>query len=161
MATTFFCQHCNEPKPANHRLKGHQSYCDAPKCQRARKAAWQKSKMATDPAYRTQQTEALHDWQKEWPLHQYQKEYRDSHPEYVQRNRELQKNRNQKRSSRLACLKIVKMDAFQNPTPEKSTSYIMNPYKLDASGKIVKMDSLVVQLVNLQEPINRALLLNG
>jgi hypothetical protein len=161
MATTFICQHCNESKPANHRLKGHQLYCNAPKCQRARKATWQKGKMATDPQYRAQQTEALHDWQKEWPLHQYQKEYRDSHPEYVQRNRELQKNRNQKRSSRLACLKIVKMDAFQNPTPEKSISYIMNPYKVDASGKIVKMDSLVVQLVNLQEPINRALLLNG
>ena len=161
MATEFICQHCGEQKPANIRLKGSQQYCDSRECQRARKAAWQKSKMATDPEYRDHQTKALSDWQKERPLHQYQKEYRDCHPEYVQRNRELQKNRNHKRSSRLACQKIVKMDSFQNPQPEKSTSYIMCPYKLDASGKIVKMDSLVVQLVNLQESINRALFLNG
>jgi hypothetical protein len=65
--------------------------------------------------------------------------------------------RNQRRSSRLACLKIVKMDAFQNPSSEKTTSYIMSPYKLDASGKIVKMDSLVVQLIDLQQPIHKLL----
>jgi len=160
MATTFICRHCRELKPVNHRLKGHQQYCDAPACQRARKAAWQKSKIAADPLYRAQQIEALCDWRKKRPLHQYQKEYRDSHPEYVQRNRELQKNRNQKRSSRLACLKIVKMDAYQNPISEKPASYIMKPYKVDASGKIVKMDALFVQLTNLQEPIGQALLRN-
>ena len=151
--TTFICKHCHELKPANIRLKGHQLYCDSLECQRARKAAWQKSKVATDPQYHTQQSEALRDWRKKKPLDQYQKEYRQNHPEYVQRNRELQKVRNQKRSSRLACLKIVKMDAYQNPSSEKSTSYIMKPYKLDASGKIVKMDALLVQLTDLQQPI--------
>lgn len=160
MATEFICQHCGELKPANIRLKGHQCYCNAKECQRAGRATRQKKKMATDPVYRQQQITALHDWQKKRPLHQYQKEYRDSHPEYVQRNRELQKTRNQKRSSCLACQKIVKMYSFQNLKPEKSNSYIMCPYKLDASGKIVKMDSLVVQLLDLQEPISRALRLN-
>ncbi len=161
MATEFICRHCGELKPANIRLKGHQCYCNAKECQRAGRAARQKTKMAIDPVYREQQIAALHDWQKKRALHQYQKEYRDSHPEYAQRNRELQKTRNQKRSSRLACQKIVKMYSLQNLQPEKSTSYVMRPYKLDASGKFVKMDSLVIQLVNLQEPISRALHLNG
>jgi hypothetical protein len=157
MATQLICKHCDEQKQANIRLKGHQQYCDKPECQRARKAAWQKNRIATDPQYHAQQAEAVRIWRQKKPLDQYQKQYRQNHPEYVQRNRELQKLRNQKHSSRLACLKIVKMDAFHNPPSEKSTSYIMNPYKLDASGKIVKMDALVVQLIDLQQPIYKLL----
>lgn len=76
-------------------------------------------------------------------------QYRLDNPEYVAINREQQKIRNQKHSAKAAVEKIVKMDALQNQ-PEKSSSYIMTTYKMDASKKIVKMDTLLVELKTFQ-----------
>jgi len=149
MATLFLCRHCKTIQPANIRLKGTQYYCSQPACQRARKAAWQKDKLARDPQYRVQQQECLRAWRKRRPLDQYQTQYRLQHPAYVERNRILQKRRNQQWSKHQQIKKIVKMDVLQKP-PEKSTAYVMRPYKLDDSGKIVKMDALIVQLTHLQ-----------
>ena len=149
MAIMFMCKHCNSLKPANIRLKGTQRYCSQRDCQRARKAAWQKDKMAHDPRYRAQQHSCIRAWRKKRPLDQYQKHYRLEHPEYVKRNRQLQKIRNEKRSKQLTVQKIVKMDALKKPG-EKSKAYLMSPYKMDDSGKIVKMDPLIVQLSHLQ-----------
>jgi hypothetical protein len=36
-------------------------------------------------------------WRKKYPADQYQRDYRKAHPEYVIRNRELQRKRNKKR----------------------------------------------------------------
>ena len=149
MAALFLCKNCHELKPANHRLKGNQEYCSASACQRARKAAWQKNKMATDLTYRGRQKECLRRWRKARPLDQYQKQYRLQHPEYVAKNRQLQRIRNKKRLNSQNDQKIVKMDALKKPS-KKSNTYLMNPYKVDASGKIVKMDTLIVQLTDLQ-----------
>jgi hypothetical protein len=156
MAKMFVCKNCQQLKPANIRLKANQGYCDENKCQRARKAAWQKEKMANDPNYRAKQIECLNEWRKKRPLDKYQKLYRQQHPEYVKRNRELQRIRNSKRDKQLACKKIVKMDALKEPS-EKSNAYIMNPYRMDDSGKIVKMDALIVQLTDLQTNIQQIL----
>ena len=86
--------------------------------------------MATDLDYRTNQKEAKQNWQ-ERNADYYQK-YRKKHPEYVRRNRELQKVRDQKRGDRLA-----KMDAY----PAKNN---LNPgvYKVVAvAGDLAKMDA--------------------
>ena len=156
MAKKFVCKNCHQLKPVNIRLKGNQGYCDAKKCQRARKAAWQKQKMANDPNYRAKQIECLNKWRKKRPLDKYQKQYRQQHPEYVKRNRQLQRIRNSKRDRQLAYKKIVKMDALKKPS-EKSNAYIMNPYRMDESGKIVKMDALIVQLTDLQTNVQQIL----
>jgi len=150
----FTCNHCREQKTANPRLKGNQSYCNKPDCQRARKAKWQREKLATDAEYREQQLENLKQWRKNKPIDQYQRTYREHHPEYVKKNREQQRIRNRERKAQVAGKKIVKMDAFQKRV-EKSDTYIMKPYSMDASGKIVKMDTLIVQLQPLQEPDHR------
>ena len=149
MVTYFLCRHCKTLKPANIRLKGNQNYCSQAECQRARKAAWQKEKLTSDPLYRARQQACVHAWRKKRPLDQYQRQYRTEHPEYVKKNRELQKNRNLKRSKQLEVQKIVKMDTLKMP-PEKSSVYLMNPYKIDDFGKIVKMDTLIVQVSHLQ-----------
>jgi hypothetical protein len=150
MATTFVCKNCRKRKPANIRLKGTQYYCNEKDCQRARKAAWQKDKIAEDPQYRSRQLECLRLWRRKRPLDQYQKQYRQDHPDYVRKNRELQRIRNRKRSKPPGDQKIVKMDTLKKPS-EKSMTYIMNPFKMDASGKIVKMDALIVQLTDLHD----------
>lgn len=148
MQSTLLCKNGGHEVDANPRLKGNQLYCGNPECQRARKRAWQKNKMATDKKYRRKQTACLVRWRKEHPLHRYQKQYRDEHPEYVEKNREKQRRRNDRRRQRVQpdqIEMIVKMDAFQNQ-PIKSGCYWLAPYAMDASQKIVKMDALLVEL---------------
>ena len=117
MAQTFTCKNCHKIKTKNPRLKGQQHYCGDKPCQRARKTAWQKQKMANDSAYREKQCQAMDNWRKHKPLHQYQKEYRATHPDYVRHNRTRQTIRNQKRAS---VEQIVNMDAFIGKHPAKS-----------------------------------------
>jgi hypothetical protein len=148
MQTKLLCKNGGHEFDANPRLKGNQQYCGDPKCQRVRKHAWQKAKMTTDKKYRAKQIACLQRWRKRRPLHQYQKLYRESHPEYVEKNREKQCLRNDKRQQcvQLTPLeKIVKMDAFQDQ-PIKSGLYWLAPWAMDASEKIVKMDAFVVEL---------------
>jgi predicted phosphohydrolase len=113
MTSEFICKHCHKLKSAKIRLKGNQEYCSDPECQRARKALWQKNKMTNDPQYQAQQIECIRKWRKKRPLDNYQKQYRQEHPEYVNRNRELQRIRNSKRANQLEYRKIVKMDNIE------------------------------------------------
>ena len=149
MAKTFLCKNCGKRKPANPRLKGNQNYCGAPECQQARKSLWQKNKMERDSDYHDRQTGCVERWRQQRPLDKYQSQYRETHPEYIEKNRQLQKIRNQKRKKQAELAKIVKMDALKMPS-EKLDTYLMNPYKVDSVGKIVKMDALIVQLADMQ-----------
>jgi hypothetical protein len=148
MQKTFICKNCEEEKPANPRLKGKQTYCGDPECQRARKAAWQREKMAKDADYPANKKESNKKWRQDRPAHQYQRQYRQEHPNYVEANRQKQRLRNQKRTTPVAAEKIVKLDALTN---QGSNTYIITPYAKDASGKIVKLDTLLVQLVSFQQ----------
>ena len=105
------CVHCMELfTPRNRR----QNYCTKPKCQRARKAAWQRTKMHNDPNYRAEQKFS----QKKWVLANpgYWKKYRKKHPEKTLRNRELQVIRNRRRkrkqnfNAKMGTPLIAKMD---------------------------------------------------
>jgi len=137
MQRTFICQGCNRERPGNPKLKGNQRYCGAPACQRARKAAWQKEKMASDAQYRAEQIACLARWRKKRPLDQYQRRYRSEHPAYMLRNRLAQAARNRKRDL------IVKMDALRT---SKSNLCLLTLLKRDRHKKIVKMDAFAVEL---------------
>jgi hypothetical protein len=149
MSTTILCQGCRLQKPTNPCLKGQQQYCGERQCQRARKNAWQRAKLAAVPDYRKRQRAALAQWRRERPLHRYQKEYRQNHPEYVRKNREQQRLRNRQHQLRNAPgagkEKIVKMDAFsQHLVP--SGLYLLAPCSLEAPARIVKMDAFLIAL---------------
>ena len=153
MPAKFVCKSCELEKESNPCLKGIQQYCPDPKCQRVRKRAWQKEKMATDAQYRENHLTAQKRWRRQRPLHRYQAHYRQTHPKYVEKNRDRQRGRNAKRRQQVATATvpaepIVKMDA---PSNIKSGTYLLTPYAaLDASPKIVKMDTFVVQRELLQ-----------
>jgi hypothetical protein len=98
------CCHCGRYFPPSPRQKN-QLYCSEKACQRARKAAWQREKMESDPVYRANQRQSQADWQSRNA--DYWKCYRATHPEQAERNRDLQKVRNKRRHSR----DVVKMDA--------------------------------------------------
>ena len=143
MQNTFICKGCNTKKPINPKLKGNQEYCGERKCQRKRKAAWQKNKMATDANYKQSQQKLVQNWRDKKPAHQSQSQYRKDHPSYVADNRVKQRNRNQKRRVKPFEEVIVKMDAL---TFKEPIICAMTPLEKDASEKIVKMDTLLVQL---------------
>ena len=73
-----------------------QRYCPKLDCQRARKAAWKRYKMRTDPDYKFNQTVSNKIWAKANPG--YWRDYRRRHPEKAERNRILQSMRNRRRS---------------------------------------------------------------
>ncbi len=72
-----------------------QTYCSRKECQQARKNEWNRKKFATDPDYREYKQASQKRRKENNP--NYWKEYRARHPDYTQRNRELQKIRNLKR----------------------------------------------------------------
>ena len=74
-----------------------QRYCSERPCQNRRRQKWRKQKMASDKDYKANQADA----QKRWcsKNQDYWQRYRDEHPDYVERNRQLQKVRNARRST--------------------------------------------------------------
>jgi len=97
MRFSFICLHCVGTFQCNPCLKKKQKYCSANKCQQARRSTRKKERYKSDPSYRKKNLEGQKSWRQHRPSHQYQREYRADHPEYVDRNRELQRERNKKR----------------------------------------------------------------
>jgi len=137
------CECCHgqfSPHPAvrNHR------YCSKSACQKERKRSWQRRKLASDSAYRENQSDVKHAWRRK--NSGYWKEYRANHPAYMERNRELQRERNRKRPRKrdlAAAPVIAKMDAL---TPRNIIPF--GRYRLVplANDGIAKMDALVVEI---------------
>ena len=101
--------------------------------------------MSEDPSYKQRQANAQKKWRKEKPAHEYQKHYRQTHPQYVEANRIKQKERNKKHRR-----KIVKIDAL-NSKPLNTGYYRIRFLDPKASEKIVKIDTLLVQLQQYRE----------
>jgi len=117
MAKIIRCKHCKRLVPANPRVKN-QRYCGSKECQQARKSEWHRKKMKSDPYYAQRQNQSRQRWCDK--NRDYWKNYRNTHTEYADRNRELQKQRDQKRRRR-----CVKMDASDS-----------SAFEMDASGEI-------------------------
>ena len=107
--------------------------------------------MSIDESYRERQAQARKRWRQEKPAHEYQKLYRQTHPEYVKANRIKQKERNKKRLQKI--VKIVKIDAL-NSKPLNTGYYQISFIDAKAPEKIVKIDALIVQLQQYQQITN-------
>lgn len=144
MNSTFICLACGKEKAQSPRSSGRQSHCGLKRCQRARKAHWQRQKVKGDRDYRENQKRCYQAWTKKHP--HYWRNYRLSRPEYVLRNLILQKQRNHRlRDSDEASNGgevIAKMDAL-NPSNilklKSNTEYWLVPV-------IAKMDALKVKI---------------
>jgi hypothetical protein len=123
--------HCRRSFVRDPRVKD-QRYCGKEECQRLRKRRWQHEKMKTDPDYRKNQQESQQCWLEQ--NRDYWRKYRANHPSYVERNRLLQKGRDQKRRRQM----LAKMDASQEIYPVTPGTY----YLLPAKGDLAKMDSI-------------------
>jgi hypothetical protein len=105
MNRTMRCAHCRCLFVPNPRATT-QRFCANKACQRARKAQWQRAKMATDPDDRANQQDCQHRWQHEHP--QYWRQYRQHRADSRERNRLLQQHRDYQRRLR----PLAKMDGF-------------------------------------------------
>ncbi|MBF0547014.1 MAG: hypothetical protein HQM08_21415 [Candidatus Riflebacteria bacterium] len=135
------CRYCGKrfvPHPA----VPFQKYCSEPTCQKARKRAWQKEKLANDKDYKENQKRSQKRWFSE--NRGYWRSYRNRKPQYTRQNRVQQKKRNrEKRISRIA-----KMDELTHECDCIRGDYKLIPlYK----KKIAKMDELIVRI----KPISR------
>jgi len=149
MSKYFYCKHCGERKRKNPRLKNNQSYCGAKVCQRASRNKWERERLKNDPLYYAHRKKQKAKWRKERPSDAYQRCYRKSHSEYDQKNRELQRSRNKeakKRQPEHPVSTIVKTDSLTPGAPVLSGLYEIYPYKTGLGEKIVKTDSLIVEL---------------
>jgi len=124
------CVHCHRLFIANPRIKN-QKYCSREICQRTRKSRWQRRKMATDADYRQNQKDSRQAWQMQHP--DYWQQYRDSHPQYRERNRVLQKQRDAKRRAK----HLAKMDALKRLKSIKPGTY----YLIPCMANLAKMDT--------------------
>ena len=95
-----------------------------------------------DPDYHDNQVRAQQAWRKSHP--DYWREYRHTHPEYVERNRAQQKKRNgRSRDSRIA-----NMDASSPDSPLPSGFYWLSPAGADG---IAKMDVWTVKITLISD----------
>ena len=90
---TKTCNACGctfTPRPQN----PNQKYCTNSECQRERRRRWQQQARQGDSDYRDNDIRSSKTWAAENP--EYWKRYREENPAYVERNRNLQQQRNQK-----------------------------------------------------------------
>ena len=124
------CAHCGSRFVPNPRIRN-QRYCGRIECQRARKASWQRRKLATDPDYQANKQDSQRAWRIRNPG--YWQNWRLRHPEYVERNRMLQRERRGRYKRQVA-----KMDASEPLSQIKTGSYYIVP---ESVGMVAKMDA--------------------
>jgi len=120
------CEHCQQPFK-RYKNRKVQYFCGHPECQKARKAKWKQGKIEKDTEYRTYHNQANKDWRKKSPG--YWREYRNKNPQKTERNRILQRVRNQNRRLKIRQRKTITQ-------MQKSIA------KVDASKLIAKVDVL-------------------
>jgi len=141
----ILCVYCGDLFDLSPRYKN-QTACKKEECQRAKKAAWQRHKMRTDPDYRFNQKVSQRQWVEAHPG--YWQEYRKRKPEKAERNRILQSIRNRRRSKKGKAdargdrSLIAKMDASKHDNFEVLGQFWMVPV-------IAKMDALKVNLLKI------------
>ena len=124
------CPYCQQVfQPA--RYHSQQVVCSRPSCQRQRRRDYQRQKIASDPVYRQVSQESSQKWRRAHPG--YWKQYRQSHAEQAERNRQRQQRRDQKRrlvnlaNNNLATCQVM---IFQSPAtslPVPSASCQQHP----------------------------------
>jgi hypothetical protein len=145
----FYCHHCGKRNRKNPRIKSHQFYCGCRICQQARKNLWEREMLKSNPMYHQQRKSQKASWREHRPDHQYQRDYRKTHPCYAETNRKKQLLRN-KNAQKIALehtnRKIVKTDALIAESLIGRGLYEILPYRTRPGKKIVKTDALIVEI---------------
>jgi hypothetical protein len=153
---TLVCRYCGREVPANRKLKHlTQYYCSEKACQAARKLSFERKKYKTNPSFRCKKHQSARDRKQKLAnggnpcfASQYQRSYRESHPDYVSGNRQKQRQRHgRKQDKTREQTEIVNPDTFMTQIPDNDTVYAMIAvdYK-----KIVNPDTLMSQIIDMK-----------
>ena len=108
------CRYCQQPfQPSKSHPK--QLVCSRHGCQRQRSADYRRAKLAADSAYAEKCRESARHWRKEHSS--YWRQYRESHPGAVDRNREQQMARDRKQHLKILANNTLASDL--KPCPAK------------------------------------------
>jgi hypothetical protein len=138
------CAGCGEafrPRPQ----VPHQLYCSAADCQRARRRCWQQGKRQSDADYRENQARAQRAWAR--GHRDYWREYRRTHPEYCESNRQAARQR--QRDRRQGAARFAKMDASTPLSRVPSGTYRLVPAGAET---FAKMDAWIVEMTLISKP---------
>ena len=151
---TLVCCHCGRRVTANKKLKHHlQRYRGRKECQNSRKPEYERARYKNNPLYRSRKLEKARERKKKMAeqgnvqyFSDYQRFYRATHPQYVIKNREKQRERNaRKRDKTSNKTKIVNPDTLISQQPDNDTIYAMIAVDYQ---KIVNPDPLMLQLID-------------
>jgi hypothetical protein len=137
----IYCGDFFDPSPRHK----NQTACKKIECRQAKKAAWQRFRMKTDPVYSANQKTSHQKWLKATPG--YWKDYRQRNPEKAERNRTLQTIRNRKArclspDAKMDPSLIAKMDASNFDNFKVLGRFWLIPV-------IAKMDALKVNIIKI------------
>ena len=140
----ILCVYCGDFFDPSPRHKN-QTVCKKEKSQKAKKAAWQRHRMKTDPIYAANQKSSQQQWVNANPG--YWKHYRGKNPEEAGRNRIAQAIRNRKaraasEGTQMQPLLIAKMDASKSDNFQILGQFWLFPV-------IAKMDALKVNIIKI------------
>jgi hypothetical protein len=131
-----------------------QLYCSAAACQRERRRIWQQAKRSSDTDYRENQARAQRAWTQSH--REYWREYRRTHPQYSERNRNGARQRQRDRRQRTAsseAARFAKMDASMPDSVVPSGTYRLVPA---TAAEFAKMDACVVEITLVSTRYGRA-----
>ena len=114
-----------------------QTYCSKAPCQKERRRLWQQVKRSSDPDYIANQSQAQQAWTTR--NSDYWRNYRETHPDYVAKNRVKQRERNSARRDS----KVAKSDASKPSPPLASGVYRLNVL---SHPEIAKSDVWLIEL---------------
>ena len=144
----ILCANCFEFFPPSPRHKD-QTHCMEPECRRAKKAAWKRHKMDTDPKFKEDQKLTNKKWAQNNPG--YWKEYRKNNPKKAERNRALQTVRNRRRAE-----KRKNKAKDKSKVIAKVDASISNNFKLLGRFWVIpviaKVDPLKVNMYEISKP---------
>ena len=88
------CRYCQQVFNIS-RYRPHQLVCSRPDCQKQRRREYHRHKLHTDPEHHEICRDSQEKWRRRNP--DYPRQYRQSHPESIERNRQGQRRRDRKR----------------------------------------------------------------
>jgi uncharacterized protein with WD repeat len=124
----------------------HQTYCNHPECQRERRRRWQQQTRQGDSDYRDNDIRTSKTWAAENP--EYWKRYRDENPAYVERNRNLQQQRNQKQRTTVIANEDVSHVLITPPSGRYRMAQILEDGAIDGQTWIVEITTLTMARVD-------------
>ena len=110
-----------------------------------RRRRWQQAKRQSDADYRENQARAQRAWAE--GHRDYWREYRRTHPDYCESNRQATRQRQRDRRQRAAL--FAKMDASTALSPVPSGTYRLVPAGAEA---FAKMDAWIVEMTLISKP---------